>query len=107
MPKIEGDLLTKLKAEHGPRLHILDARPLIEDEIAVLPASPAVYRIWKQKQQEKDPTANTTLVAACCKHPPADELRKLMEDYPALADTWGFECQQISGFVKGDHRRKA
>lgn len=100
--------LDELKTKH-PGVRLLHCRHVGKEAVFRAP-SRAVWRLYLAQQRDDGTKiqANDVLIANCRVWPDAASLEAILEDAPALTETWALKLMEAAGFNAsgGDYAKK-
>jgi len=104
MPIDENDL-AKLRAEHGEISHL---ETKWGDTVVFRVATPEEYTRWQVEAADAQtrPSANRTLVTACCVYPERARLEAILRAKPALLVRFGDRLIELCGAEEDAVRKK-
>src|SRR5438876_2914283 len=97
MSNIDETLVDELKAKYGDVLHLRD--PETGSEIVARKPPRAAYKRFRAMafDPKKQADAAETLMVDCVVYPSRDAWNALLEQYPALAETFAPEVLKLAG----------
>jgi hypothetical protein len=97
MANIDEKLIEDLKAKHGEVVHLVDQET--GTEVVVRKPPRAAYKRFRSMafDPKKQADAAESLMVDCIVHPSRDEWNTLLEQYPALAETFAPEVLKLAG----------
>jgi hypothetical protein len=97
MPKIDEQTIEDLKAKHGEVVHLVD--PETRTEVVARKPPRAAYKRFRSMafDPKKQADAAESLMVDCVVYPSRDEWNAMLEQYPALAETFAPEVLKLAG----------
>jgi hypothetical protein len=105
MAKATPEIIAQLKSKHGARLYLIE-----DEEAGDIVFKPANKEIWDEfvdtvgSDTAAGPTR--TLLDACVVFPDLEELQRIHEELPALADPIATQIRRKSGGRQGLEAKK-
>lgn len=104
MAKLTPEIKQELKQKYGTRVYLIE-----DDEAGDIVFKPAPKEVWDEfvdQHSEAPQDSLRTLVDACVVFPSVEEVQKIHDDFPALADAIAQKIREKSGGRKALDAKK-